>query len=242
MNTFPSDFISFLGDRKPCTPLPLPGFQLIDKTEWILAKVAGKSILHLGPTDSPATKRHAEEGLLLHPKLRGVARELIGLDLDPEAISLLRDQYGIDDIMRGNAEELPRYFPDRKFDAVVAGDILEHVNNLGMVLASVKEVLAPGGELIITTPNALAIKRVLGALVLKQERNNPDHMYFFSPMNLWQAATRFGYRMTEMKSFMYDAPGDRMNRLGNLGARVIMGITKNYALADELAAVLRPVG
>ena len=170
-----------------------------------------------------------------------MARELIGLDLDPDAIALLRDQYGIDNIIHGDAERLDIHFPERKFDAVVAGDIIEHVNNLGLVLSGIKKVLAPGGVLIITTPNALAIKRVLGALFLRQERNNPDHMYFFSPMNLWQAANRFGYHITEMHGFMYHAPGDRMNRMGNMGAGIIMNISRNFALADELAIVFRPI-
>ena len=236
-----SNLIDIFVTKSPRTPLPLSGIELVDKTGWILGKVAGKSVLHLGPTDSPATKRHAEENLLLHPKLQAVTRELIGLDLDPDAIALLRDQYGIDDIIYGDAEKLGIHFPDKKFDAVVAGDIIEHVNNLGLVLSGIKKVLAPGGVLVITTPNALAIKRVMGALFLRQERNNPDHMYFFSPMNLWQAATRFGYRITEIKSFMYNAPGDRMNRLGNIGASLIMNATQNYALADELALVLEPV-
>ncbi len=166
----------------------------------------------------------------------------MGLDLDEKCIAILRDEFQIDDILHGNAEQLPTYFPDRKFEVVIAGDILEHVSNFGLVLEGVRKVLAPGGKLLITTPNALAIKRVLGAVLLKQERNNPDHLYFFSPMNLWQAATRFGYRITEMSSFMYEAPGDKMNARGNAGARLIMRLTNNYALADELAVVMEPVG
>jgi len=45
-----------------------------------------------------------------------------------------------------------------------------------------------------------------------------------------------------MNAFMYEAPGDRMNRLGNLGARIIMNVTRNFALADELAVVFSPIG
>jgi len=66
-------------------------------------------------------------------------------------------------------------------------------------------------------------------------------MYFFSPVNLWQAANRFGYHITEMNGFMYGASGNRKNSVGNLGAGMSMNITRNFALADEFAVELRPI-
>jgi len=160
--------------------------------------------------------------------------------LDAGCIDLLRKEHGIQDIIAGDAEKLPEYFPEQSFDLVIAGDIIEHVNNFGLVFQGVKKILKPSGRLIVTTPNALAIKRVLGAALLRQERNNPDHLYFFSPMNLWQAANRFGFELLELKSFMYTAPGCKFNAVGNLGAKFIMRLANNYALADELAGVFAP--
>ena len=225
----------------PRTPLRLPRIQMVDKEGWILGKVAGKSVLHLGPTDSPGSVLSARQGRLLHQKLQGRCRELVGLDLDRQGIEDLSKHCQINDIIWGNAEALDQVFPERKFELILAGDIIEHVNNLGNLLASAKKVLSPGGELLITTPNALAVKRVLGAIFLRQERNHPDHMYFFSPMNLWQAARRFGYEITEIKTFMFEAYDCKLNARGNAAARLIMKLTGNYFLADELAVVFVPV-
>ena len=94
--------------------------------------------------------------------------------------------------------------------------------------------------MIVTVPNSFAIKRMLGAILLRQERNNPDHLYFFSLMTLQQIAWRFDYSITESASFMYDAPEDAMNQRGNRGARLIMRLLGNNFLADELAVVMRP--
>ena len=58
----------------------------------------------------------------------------------------------------------------------------------------------------MTLPNAFSLKRLMGAILLRQERNNPDHMYFFSTMTLEQAAYRFGYELREVSGFMYYAP------------------------------------
>jgi 2-polyprenyl-3-methyl-5-hydroxy-6-metoxy-1,4-benzoquinol methylase len=69
--------------------------------------------------------------------------------------------------------KLDQVFPDRKFELIIAGDIIEHLNCVGNMLSSARKVLAPGGDLIITTPNALAVKRVLGAVFLREETRRP---------------------------------------------------------------------
>jgi len=43
---------------------------------------------------------------------------------------------------------------NRKFEVVVAGDVLEHVSNQGLFLDNIAHHLEPDGELILTTPNA----------------------------------------------------------------------------------------
>jgi SAM-dependent methyltransferase len=45
-------------------------------------------------------------------------------------------------------------FPDKKFDAVVCFEVLEHVFNLEEVLAEIRRVLKPGGQLLVSIPFA----------------------------------------------------------------------------------------
>jgi len=225
----------------PTTPLHLGKIDLIDKRDWIFKKVVGKSVLHVGPTDSPCTRSHARQGRLLHAALQGKCKELIGLDLDKSAIEIMREECQITDTQYGNAEELDKLFPEGRFDAIIAGDVVEHMSNVGLFFLTARKVLKPGGELIITVPNSFSIKRILGAVLLRQERNNPDHLYFFSAMTLQQVAYRFGYELTEVSSFMYDAPeGGVLNKRGTAIARVLIGILRNNYLADELAVVMKP--
>mgnify|MGYP000552705285 CR=1 FL=1 len=54
-------------------------------------------------------------------------------------------------IVVGNMET---YQFGKRFDAIVAGDVIEHVNNPGLFLENCRKHLKAGGLLLITTPNA----------------------------------------------------------------------------------------
>ncbi|MFL5955185.1 MAG: class I SAM-dependent methyltransferase [Gaiellaceae bacterium] len=78
--------------------------------------------------------RHAPPGTLVH-----------GIDVDPGAVELAaRFEKAI--CLNLNAETLP--YDDDTFDAVVAKDVFEHVENPGRVVAEATRVLAPGGNLL----------------------------------------------------------------------------------------------
>ncbi|WP_420408253.1 class I SAM-dependent methyltransferase [Hoeflea sp.] len=54
------------------------------------------------------------------------------------------------------------YVPDRKFDVIVMGFVLEHVDDPKAVLRRYREFLAPGGRLYVAVPNAKSLNRRLG--------------------------------------------------------------------------------
>lgn len=51
---------------------------------------------------------------------------------------------------------------DERFDAIVMGFVLEHVEDPGVLLARFKRFLKPGGKLYIAVPNAKSMNRRLG--------------------------------------------------------------------------------
>jgi len=67
---------------------------------------------------------------------------------DPEAAARIR-------IVKADAESLP--FRDESFDAVVATEVLEHLDEPGRMLSEARRVLRPGGQFFMTTPNAQAL-------------------------------------------------------------------------------------
>jgi len=83
-------------------------------------------------------------------------KSLTGIDIDLISNENI-DLFGEDalskgfDIVAGNMET---HKFGRKFDVIIAGDVIEHVNNQGNFLVNVHQHLEDGGKFILTTPNA----------------------------------------------------------------------------------------
>ncbi len=72
-----------------------------------------------------------------------------GLDMSEEAIRWCADK-GLGPVRRGSVCDMP--FEDGWFDAVLATDIIEHVEDDKRALAEIARVVRPGGNVLITVP------------------------------------------------------------------------------------------
>jgi SAM-dependent methyltransferase len=104
------------------------------------ARVAGRRVLDLA----------CGEGYGAAALARAGARSVLGVDLSAEACAHARAKYGLE-TRAGSAEAIP--LADGAVDTVVSFETLEHVPAPERFLAECARVLAPGGELIVSTPN-----------------------------------------------------------------------------------------
>lgn len=74
---------------------------------------------------------------------------VIGVDFSPLALECCRRR-GLTQVVRGQAEAIP--LVDGCADAIVATDILEHLDDDARALAEFFRVLKPGGHAVITVP------------------------------------------------------------------------------------------
>jgi len=86
------------------------------------------------------------------------------------------------------AQPLP--FADRSFDAVFAGELIEHLPDAALGLAEFHRVLRPGGTLILTTPNRL---RLANAVDGSERPYSPDHLSELSYDELRRALPAAGF-------------------------------------------------
>lgn len=167
-----------IGAQKEWYPIIKNG-AVRDKVQLIQEKCAGRKVLDLGCIGH--THARAEEPNWLHRKIKDVASEVTGVDMLVEDAKILNRQgYNI------LVQDVTNLHLDCKYDVVVAGDIIEHLLNIGQFLTSVSRVLKPGGEFIITTPNPFYLDQFLSVLYNGYPTINDDHTCFIDPFNFFQ--------------------------------------------------------
>jgi SAM-dependent methyltransferase len=110
---------------------------------------------------------------------------LVACDLDTEAVRSMQDR-GIAAVV-ASAQHVP--FSARQFDAVFAGEIIEHLAEPHAALREWVRLLRPGGRLVVTTPNRRhLLARVRGFETVE----NPEHLFEWSRDELHDALVAAG--------------------------------------------------
>jgi SAM-dependent methyltransferase len=115
----------------------------------------------------------------------------VGLDLEPPRSP---SGYAADEV--GSVLELVDHFGPARFDTVVAGELIEHLERPYDFLAQVHGVLREGGKLVLSTPNPLSFPTLL--LEMTGSRRyfyTSDHAFYFTPRWVWRLLERSGFRV-----------------------------------------------
>jgi SAM-dependent methyltransferase len=216
-----------------------PKLKMVDRDNWLLQRAANRKVMHVGCTDAPLTKTKATRKQLLHQKLAAVCKELIGVDLDLASLDYLRKEHGITNLYCHNIENLDSFPNQEKVDVLMAGEVLEHLNNVGLFFENCRTRLQKDGVVLVTVPNALSIKRMMSSLVKRKEHVHADHTSYFSPSTLSCIADRHKFSMSGMGMYLWRNP-TLSNRLANAIARSIICLTQFPLFADGIVVVFRP--
>ena len=115
-----------------------------------------------------------------------------GVEFDPAAAETARAK-GLK-VHQGSLAE--QKFPAGSFDAVGLSHVIEHVANPVAVIAECRRVLAPGGVLVLVTPNTRSIgHRLYGADWVALDP--PRHLHIFTPAALTKAVRTAGFGTVE---------------------------------------------
>jgi 2-polyprenyl-3-methyl-5-hydroxy-6-metoxy-1,4-benzoquinol methylase len=83
----------------------------------------------------------------------GQANQVIGVDIDKDAVAYASDVYGQEDITFVCASADATTMDASSVDVVTSFETLEHLENEQGLLSEFARILRPGGQLIISTPN-----------------------------------------------------------------------------------------
>lgn len=105
------------------------------------------------------------------------AQAVTGVDVDVEAIREAKNECnGKAAVLLGDGLSLP--FENGTMEVITSFETLEHLHERSAFLAELRRVLAPGGSLILSTPNANFTRPVDG------KPANPFHIFEYTPEEL----------------------------------------------------------
>lgn len=167
----------------------------VDRIGFIVNACAGRRVLDLGAMDETAWQAKRGRGTWLHEEISRRALHVDGVDnssLVPEE-GLCSAPNAV--IRRGDVEDPQSVVAalDSAPDMVVAGELIEHLENPLQFLRRFAGIERLAGKtLILTTPNATALHNVLIALA-GRESTHHDHLCVLSYKTLETLCTRAGF-------------------------------------------------
>jgi 2-polyprenyl-3-methyl-5-hydroxy-6-metoxy-1,4-benzoquinol methylase len=179
----------------------LPKAKVVDRIEFLTTKARSRRVIHVGFVDTGCRSMQNTAGTWLHAHLQRQATSLVGIDVDEAGVKEADDAgyeaYAVDCCDRAAVEALGI----APAQLVIAGEVIEHVDDPGSFLAGLHALLAPGGELVVTTPNAYGLFNVFASLA-HREINHPDHVVMFTWRTLTNLAARHGWRPVETAMYV----------------------------------------
>lgn len=120
--------------------------------------------------------------------------EPFGVDIVPDAIAQCETTFGTGRFFCGEFQDAQfAANPVGTFDAIFMSDYIEHVRQPAAVLELVFRRLAPGGIVVITTPDVSSLsRRIMGA---RWPHFKVEHLWYFSRQSLQHLLTDVGLQL-----------------------------------------------
>jgi len=127
--------------------------------------------------------------------LRELGFETHGLEVSETIGSHARERFGFDTVYIGTLESSP--YPDSHFDLITMWDVVEHVVDPVSLLTRARELLAPGGLLVIETQDIDSrFARTLGPRW--HHFKHEEHIYHFTAPTVRTLLAQAGFRVTKL--------------------------------------------
>ena len=144
----------------------------------------GGRLLDVGCNEGRGLSLYADNGF-----------QVEGLELNEAAAALARQ--------RGfpvHTTPLAQFRPQEPYDVVVLANVLEHAWDPLVMLAQVRRLLRPGGEVWISCPNGASLwRRIFGPAWVNW--HVPFHLWHFSPQTLQELLDAANFSIIDNKTF-----------------------------------------
>lgn len=192
----------------------LPNVKVVkDRANWIVDRCRGQRVLHIGCVDTGMTSERINKGQLLHALLEISTSGIVGVDINKEGIIALQE-FGFRNVYCLNIElDALTIIEKIKIDlggceAIICGEVLEHVLDVGNFLAGVKLIAGEfASEVIFSVPNAYSIRGIIG-LLTGEEIVHSDHNCYYSWKTLTITLRKSGFEAIEFLTYANEGISD----------------------------------
>jgi 2-polyprenyl-3-methyl-5-hydroxy-6-metoxy-1,4-benzoquinol methylase len=132
------------------------------------------------------------------------------IDASPAVINNFRNQFSE---CRANVVEsyFENFESEEKFDIIILGFIMEHVDDPGLILEKYKKFLKPQGRIFISVPNAEVMNRRLGKytgdlsdiFLLSEHDKVCGHKRYYTVCTLSEQIIHHGYKILRIEGIYF---------------------------------------
>ncbi|HVE73211.1 MAG TPA: class I SAM-dependent methyltransferase [Thermoanaerobaculia bacterium] len=145
---------------------------------------------------------------------------VVGVELDHAAATIARKR--IDDVYEGDVREIVSILNER-FDFIVGGDIVEHLDEPWTFLADLRRICAPGGKLLLSLPNVAHASIVADLLqgrfdYVYMGLTCVGHLRFFTRRSVEEMLDIAGWRVVSIEPQSLAITPEQSQLLGGLRA------------------------
>ncbi len=172
--------------------------QVLDLAESAASAGGGKRVLDVGCWTGEIGRILTERGCTV-----------TGIEIDPEAASLAEKVLERVVVADLDATPLTEIVEPGSFDVVIFADVLEHLVDPRAALEQARDLLAPGGRVVISIPNVTHGSVRLALLQGRWQTTDTGlldrtHIKFYSREGLLQLFTEAGYAIEDLRGTTAD--------------------------------------
>jgi SAM-dependent methyltransferase len=187
----------------------IPRSRLVHKTAPAVDFAIGRKVLHVGLgtyiDDPERAKRELSDPDTdqLHPQLARVASSLTGSDGNAQAIEIMQRVVPGDYVLADHmSPDFVAAFGGERFELIVFANEIERLDNFGVAIRNLKELLSPGGRMMVLTINAYNAD-AFAKMLFRYESGHDDHTCYFSYMTLGHTLAMNGLKVDEFMFYTH---------------------------------------
>lgn len=172
--------------------------------------------------------------------------ETYGIDANIEATDYAREEFGLD-LWVGDFADFK--LKEERFDVITGWDIIEHSRDPVGLLAAMRHSLAPGGSVVLSTPDQHSILDLIAGTAYRLSGGRmtralekfylEQHFLYFTPETLAHACALAGLEVTSIEPEVTDLRRLTLNPLMHLSLAFLFLLSRGLGLENRILAMFK---